>query len=263
MFNKSEASSQFTAGDSDPRASLPLLSPRSRRLLWTSFALGLVGMLTGLVIALVRWNFAYSHYGPAVVWQWAATPSYAALLCAIVSFVALFNFLRRRQQVAVAHLEGLTLQLRRKRVHYPWQQLCDLSLNVVHYGLPFWKWSSQFTATLSTNSNQKLTFRGSAQALDAFSNTIKHYLYPLRLQDYRQTLERDETIAFGPLQCAKDGLTYRNELYRWDSVRAASLQSGQLVISVQSATGPKSVRIPAKRIPNPDLCAQLINRIEY
>jgi hypothetical protein len=76
-------------------------------------------------------------------------------------------------------------------------------------------------------------------------------------------LGRKEAINFGPLACSADGLTYRQKLYSWDRVLSANLESGRLVISIKDGDRDRALRIPAKAISNPDLCAQLVRNMEY
>ena len=136
-------------------------------------------------------------------------------------------------------------------------------MSVVQYGLPFWKWGSRSSASLSTQDGKLLRFQGRIRDLNAFTNTIKHYLYPYRLREYRQMLEGKETINFGPLKCSADSLTFGKKRYTWDQVLSAKLDSGRLIISIKNGKGKETIRISAKKISNPDLCAQLIKNIEY
>jgi hypothetical protein len=65
------------------------------------------------------------------------------------------------------------------------------------------------------------------------------------------------------LQCSPNGLTYRKRRYGWNQILSVRLNAGNLVITVKEADRSKDLRIPTKKIANPDLCAQLINNIEY
>jgi hypothetical protein len=246
-----------------PQAQILLLSHASRILLWILVFFGFVGTGTALIVAFLRWNFAFSHYGPAAVWQWAAPALIAGVLSSLVWFTSLLIWAIRRRHFAWVHPEGVTIQRGRRQSLFPWEHLVDLKLSVVQYGFPFWKWGSHSSASLSTQNRNLLRFQGRMRELDAFTNTIKHYLYPQRLREYRQMLERKETINFGPLKCSVDGLTFRNKQYTWDKVLSANLESGRLTLSIKNGKGSGTIRIPAKNISNPDLCAQLIKNIEY
>jgi hypothetical protein len=246
-----------------PQAQILLLSHASRIILWILVILGLLGTGVAFTIAFLRWNFAFSHYGPAVVWQWAAPALIAGALFSLVWLAALLYWAIQRHHFAWVHAEGVTLQRGRRRAHFPWEKLVDLNLSVVQYGLPFWKWGSHSSASLSTQNGNLLRFQGRMRELDTFTNAIKHYLYPQRLREYRQMLEGKETINFGPLKCSSDGLTFRKKQYTWDKVISANLDSGRLIISIENDKGNATIQIPAKKISNPDLCAQLIKNIEY
>lgn len=246
-----------------PQARIMLLSHASRILLWIFIFSGLLGTGTAITIAILRWNFAFSHYGPAVVWQWSGPALIAGMLSSLVWFAALLIWGIQRHHFAWVHVEGVTLERGKRRAHFPWEHLVDLKMSVVQYGLPFWKWGSRSSASLSTQDGKLLRFQGRIRDLNAFTNTIKHYLYPYRLREYRQMLEGKETINFGPLKCSADSLTFGKKRYTWDKVLSAKLDSGRLIISIKNGKGKETIRISAKKISNPDLCAQLIKNIEY
>lgn len=245
------------------RARLPLLSRSAKFLIGTIFSLGILTAVAALTYAVIRWNFAFSHYGPGVVWHWAAPPLWASLIAIVISILSLIVWSIRRNHQALVGEDGLVLKLGRRRKHYAWQELSDLKLSAVKYGLPFWGWGSHSIALLYTRDGQKLRFRGRIDELDAFTRAIKHHLYPQRLKDYRRALEVKETIVFGPLQCSSDGLTYGKAKYSWDQIRSVSLEGGSMTIALDKVEGKKSLRIPTRKIPNPDLCAQLIMNMEY
>ena len=115
---------------------------------------------------------------------------------------------------------------------------------------------------MTSDQGKRLRFRGPFTTLDNFTQAIKKHLYPLRLETYRSALERNETITFGPIRCSPEGLQYRREIHPWKSIASASLQEGRLILVIQGKDGLKTLRIDAGRIPNPDLCAQIIENIE-
>lgn len=246
----------------EPRAQLNLLSRGQRNILMLVFTLGLVGIIAAAIAAIIRWNFAFSHYGPAVVWYWTTPAIVLALVFFIITIAAGVAWSVRRTHFALVNAAGLTLQLGRRRRHYPWESLCDLRLSVVRYGLSWGQWGIRTSALLITEHGNRLRFRGSMAEMDPFTNTIKSYLYPIRLHDYRRALESQEPIDFGPLRCSPDGLTYRRQLYRWGSVVSARLEAGRITLTINQDGKAKVFHIPAGRIPNPDLCAQLLENIQ-
>lgn len=246
-----------------PQAQLPLLSWGARGLIWTIFTLGILGGVFSWVLAFIRWNFAYSHFGPGVVWQWAAPALIAGLISFVISVGCLILWIIRRDHRASAEVSGLILQRGQRTKTYPWEWLRDLRLTVVQYGFPFWKWGAHSTAELSTREGELLRFRGRLEELEIFTNAIKYHLYPLRLREYRRALLSKEEIPFGPLRCSTQGIKLGKNLYTWDQIHAVDLNAGYLRITISKSEGEQSLRIPSHKIPNPDLCAQLLNNIEY
>jgi hypothetical protein len=246
-----------------PQAQISLLSPGPRLLLWILIILGILGSVTSAIIAFIRWNFAFSHYGPAVVWKWSAPAVIAGLISSMVWVTALILWIARRSHLALILPEGLVLQRGSRRIHYPWQQLRDLKLYVVQYGLAFIQWGERAVVSLMTLQGKRIRFSGPRDDLEDFTNVIKHYLYPRRLAEYRAALEARQIISFGPLQCSQDGLLYRKKRYPWDQLNSAKLDGGRLILSIKDGDKIEKIRIAARNIPNPDLCAQLITSIEY
>jgi hypothetical protein len=263
MSPRSRLPSKENQTGETPQAKLLLLSRGSRILLWVVFSISILATAIAMTFAALRWNYAFSHYGPAVVWQWSMPGIVAGLIFSLVWLTALTIWIIRRNQTGFVHSGGITLQRGERRVHYPWENLCDLELSIVRYGLPFWQWGSQSSASLSTQRGKRLQFKGRIRDLEAFTNTIKHYLYPRRLHEYRQALEHKQTIEFGSLQCSPDGLSYRRQHIPWDKIVTVNLEGGHLNLSIQKERGVETLRIPANKIVNPDLCAQLIKNIEY
>lgn len=244
------------------QAQLRLLSRVQRIVLLLVFSFGLVGTVAAIIAAILRWNFAFSHYGPAVVWHWTQPAIIVGLAMLLITIAALMAWSIQRNHTAFANAAGLTLQLGRRRQHFPWESLCDLRLSAVRYGLTWGQWGTRTSAMLITKRGKRLRFRSSMAELDIFTNTIKSYLYPLRLREYRRALQAQETIDFGPLRFCPEGLTYRRRRYSWDSIKSAQLEAGRIILSIQHEGKPKTIRIAAGRIPNPDLCTQLLERIQ-
>jgi len=262
MHPDSQTPLQDEAPNTEARAQLKLLSRGQRNILLLVFSLGLVGTIAAIIAAIIRWNFAFSHYGPAVVWYWTTPAIIIGLVLLFITIAAMMAWSVQRNHIAFANSAGITLQLGRRRQHFPWESLCDLKLSVVRYGLSWGQWGIRTSALVITESGKRLRFRGSIEELEPFTNTIKSYLYPIRLREYRRALQSQKVIVFGPLRCSPDGLTYRRQHYPWDTVASARLEAGRITLTINQEGKPKVIHIDAGRIPNPDLCAQLLENIQ-
>ncbi len=254
---------KYSQGVSDSLAVLPLLSRYSRVLLLTTIVVGVLAAIAMIILAILRWNFALSHFGPGVVGRWAALPLLTAAILLGTAFAALMYLTLRRHAFVRVGQSGLTYEIGRRRRHYPWSELCDLTQSVVRYGLPFWRWGTRSSLGVSTTSGRTLKFHGALHELEPFIHAIKQNLYPRRLQDYRDALAQRERLVFGPLECSAKALVYRKKMYSWDQVRSVDLEGGHLHVGLVTNSGNKRLQIPTSRIPNPDLCAQLLKNIEY
>jgi hypothetical protein len=251
------------ATDPAQHASLPLLSKRSRRILIMIFILASILAFVTILIAIIRWNFAYSHYGPAVVWQWSGLFLILSAVLLSIGIVALLSWQLRRSNRAIANPEGITLLRRGRGKTIPWTNFSDLRIAIVSYGFSWWTWGTQSTISVSTLDNRNLRFRGSAGDLEHFTRMIKHFLYPLRLTEYRERMNSQQVIDFGALQFSPQGLIYRKQRIHWDSILDSQLDAGLLILRIKQGDSIKFIRIPIKNLSNPDLCAQLISNIEY
>jgi hypothetical protein len=263
MHPESGITMQTKAPVEMPQAQLKLLTRGQSIALFIAISLGFVGMIAGIIIAVIRWNYALSHFGPAVVWHWAAPGLLLGLISFLIAFGAFILLCVRRKHMVFAHAGGITLQLGRGRRNFPWETLQDLKLSVIRYGFPWWQWGSQSTALVTTQEGKTLQLRGPLSELERFTSIVKHYLYPLRLDVYRKALASRQTIDFGSLQCTPSGLMYRRKLYSWDTIQSAQLEAGRLRLAITKDGKIRSLSIPASTISNPDLCAQVITNMEY
>lgn len=181
----------------------------------------------------------------------------------LIAVFALMIWAVRQREFAFVHGGGLTLQRGRSRHDYSWEHLGDLKLSVIRYGLSWWVWGQRAHASITTDQGKHLHFRASMADMDPFAHAIKHYLYPLRLNEYRQRLKSKQTLQLGPIRCSPEGLVYRRKTYSWDSVESVHLDAGQLIIKTRQVDKMRTIRIATGRIPNPDLCAQFLGSIEY
>jgi hypothetical protein len=249
--------------DSAPQASLPLLTKRSRRRLILTFFLGSLLAVGTLIIAVFRWNFAFSHYGPVAVWNWAGPFLILSATLFLIGIIALVFWQVRRFDQAIANPSGLTILRGRKGRTFPWERFTDLRIDIVRYGFSWWTWGNSSSITVSSHEDRQLRFRGSPDDLEKFTKVVKEYLYPLRIADYREQMNSQQVIDFGALQCSPQGLTHRKQLFEWDSLQGTRLEAGQLILTVKRGESNKTIRIQTKFLSNPDLCAQIISNIEY
>jgi hypothetical protein len=223
----------------------------------------LLGAIASLSLALFRWNFAFSHFGPAVIWRWTRPYLTAALVLA--AFALLQGWLRRRErrhQVST-HEHGLLLRNGKRVVFVPWGSIEGIRISAVRYGLPGWIWGDRSQLMLETNDAARHRFTGALTDLHSLIGEIKTQVFPRLLQRYRTRLEGHQPLEFGPIRLFPDALQFRRKVIPWKRVRGASLHDGQFWIEFETDRGSATARLPARIVPNADLCKQLIESIEF
>jgi hypothetical protein len=233
---------------------------RQRTLL---IAASLLGAIASLGLTMYRWNFAYTHFGPAVIWRWTRPSLTAALI--LTAFALLQGWLRRRErrhQVST-HEHGLLLRDGKRVVFVPWGSIEVIRISAVRYGLPGWVWGDRSQLILETNDDARHRFTGALTDLHSLIGEIKIQVFPRLLQRYRADLEHRRPLEFGPIRLLPDALQIRKKIIPWNTVQGASIRDGQFWIEYEAARGPADARLPASVVPNADLCKQLIESIEF
>jgi hypothetical protein len=186
-------------------------------------ALGLSGAVAAFTWAIFRWFFAYHHFGPAVVGRWTTPALLLSLVLAAIGAIGLILYLSARSYRVTTNEVGVLITKRNHTVSIPWEEI-------------------EFVRS---------------------SSTVKANLYPRYLTRYRQHLNQGQSIDFGPVQLTPNGIVFGRKECHWSALEGVSLARGRLTITVNTGPRMKSYSIPARKIPNSDLCAQLIQNIEY
>jgi hypothetical protein len=80
---------------------------------------------------------------------------------------------------------------------------------------------------------------------------------------YREMMRSGEALTFGPIKLTQRGIVHRKRNEPWQNFRDVHLEGGRLLIEFQGSKGSRKISIPARRVPNVDLCVQLLRNIEY
>jgi len=248
----------------DPGPPKAVFVVRQKRLRQRSFLIiaCLLAAIASIALAIYRWNFAFSRFGPAVVWRWTRPYLTAAII--LLAFAALQAWLRRRErrhQVST-HERGLLLRDGKKVMFVPWGSIEGIRIAVVRYGLPGWIWGARSQLTLVTNDSAEHRFTGALTDLHSLIGEIKAQVFPRLLHTYRARLEKRQAIEFGPIQLRPEAVQIRRKIIPWKDVSGAAIHGGRFQITYNTARGEASRTLPVRIVPNADLCKQLIESIE-
>jgi hypothetical protein len=232
---------------------------RQRALL---IAISGVASLIALGLAIYRWNFAYTYFGPAVVWRFSQPFLTAALIFA--GFAGFQVILRRgeaRHQVST-HPRGMLLRGGKRVIFIPWGSIEDIRITIIRYGLPGWFWGDRSLLKLRTNDGAQHRLTGALSDLHALNKQVKDMVFPRLMDAYRYNLAQGRPLAFGPIHLEPGGLQLGRRRISWDQIVQAEIGAGHLQVRYRENEHVKKRRFAVGRIPNADLCRQLIEQIE-
>ena len=225
--------------------------------------LGFIGAIAAFAYAIYRWYFAYHHFGPAVVGRWTTPALILALVLAAIGAIGLILYMSARRYRVITNETSLQIRKRNHAVSIPWEEIEFVRSSSIRYGVAKFEWGNRSTLWVHTSNGQVFRFVNNLMDFNSLAETIKANLYPRYLTRYRQDLNQGQSIDFGPIQLTPNGIVFGRKECHWSALEGVSLARGRLTITMKDGKQMKSYSIPARKIPNSDLCAQLIQNIEY
>jgi len=226
-----------------------------------SVLLTTIGLSTALIsaaIGIFRWYYAYRHFGPAAVVRWSGPAIGLSIVSALLGLLGLACLLHLRGSYAKVCSGGLLIGRRGKTEKIPWDQIHAISTASVRYGFLWFTWGNSSRITLHLKPDGKRTLSQSLSNLDQIAIAAKKYVYPGLLEDYRNSLQQGDAVQFGSVEIKRDELIHGKRCIPWTEISEVTLVRGFLRIHTRSSRWNRSIRLSAQRIPNIDLCFQLM-----
>ncbi len=231
---------------------------------WTAVVVAGVLLLVALVmigIGVYRWYFAFSRYGPAVVWRWSAP---ALLMGGGLGLLALFSGAlawRRRPPTIRVHRRGLSLLRGSSIERVEWRDVRRIHTNAVRYGLPPLPLSREAEITLELLDGRRIRLSHMLEGFLELVETVKRHVYPGLLAEYTAAFNQGRPLAFGPLVLSAQGVQRGKQVLPWSAISQATLNDGHLRVDATPGGRSERIKIPVHQIPNVDLCVQLIQKL--
>ena len=180
----------------------------------------------------------------------------------LVTLVGLISFWRSRGLRVYLYDLGLVYQRGRQEETLRWDQIIQIHTAAVRYGLSSLVWGAQTTLELHTDDNRLIRLNHALTDLSSLAETIKRNVYPNLLEEYRRDLNQGNAINFGPLLLTLKGIQQGQLFIPWQDINQIILGRGLLLITPHGHDQGTKMRIPAKQVPNVDLCVQLIEHLK-
>jgi hypothetical protein len=222
---------------------------------WTAIIVGLLGTSGALAGGLWRWTLAFTHYGPAVVWRWSLPWFLAALGLSPALILGIYSFWRTRRLSVALFPSGLILRRGGKLLEIPWQEIQSLMLHSSLPGLPLVRAGRPLVLEIRTSQGKELRLSRELERFEELVENIKAKVYPRMHRALAGAFNQGQSLSFGPLTIAPAGLQLRGSTIPWTQVQSGQLKKGRLTIEGRGGT---ILRLPASRVPNVDLCLQMI-----
>ena len=224
-------------------------------------ALAILG-LSGTAIAVVwtawRWLFAFNNYGSAAIWRWTTPALLTVLGFASLGILGLILTWRSRGFRINIYKFGMVYRRGRLKEILLWDQIQRVHTSAVSYGFSNFAWGAQTILRIYTSDDRQLNLTHALTNMNDLAEFIKSQVYPGLLEEYRGKYNQGDPLSFGPLILTTEGVQHKDQMLQWGNLGRISLGQGMLFL--EPANGPK-IRIPAHRVPNVEICTQLIEHL--
>ena len=260
------AAPEETNKRSQPNASAPTrthhIRTRLRVVQWAGVLLGGAGVAATLALGLWRWGLAYSNYGPAVVWRWSL-PWFAAAAGLLPLFLlGLASLWRTRSTRVLVYPSGLVYQRGRRALSIPWQEVAAIRTQGPWFGLRVLGVTRPLSMIIEIADGETVKFTQELSDFKTLVETVKQRVYPPMLRVLTERFNQGEAINFGPLKLHPEGIRLAERMIPWDQFGRAVLEGGQLTLLPRQESSLSRIRISAAKVPNVDLCVQMIQGVK-
>jgi hypothetical protein len=219
------------------------------------------GMLASVSILIWQWRNAIINFGPAALWRWIAIPVWATLIFSAMTILSFILLRRNRQSEIQVSTMGLTIQRGKSLETINWDTVDHIRTKFERYGVLSITWANKSEIHIVTEDGIEHKFNQAYERIDDLIEEIKHFVYPRLLEEYRLAFNRGEPLSFGPLILTSDGILNGRQALRWKDLESINFERGSLKLQPFENSKSPQFSIPAYKVPNIDLCIQLINHL--
>lgn len=223
-----------------------------------------IGLLLGgalVMFGLWRWTFAYSNYGPAVVWRWSLPWLLIGAPLLLLGALAAAWTIRWGGLRIIIHQRGMLVLRGSREWAIPWEEILHIYTSGVRYGVLGVIWGSRAALVLETRDRRKLRLTQALEGLVPFIETVKRNVYPRLLASYTRDFHSGVGLPFGAVWLTAQGVRKGSRTLGWGDVEAARIRDGRLELKPKAGRRLGTIRAPAQDVPNVELCLQLVQHL--
>ena len=224
---------------------------------------GLAGLFLSMAWSLYNAFFAYQTFGPAIVPRWASRPlPFAFAGLAITAYSGLWLLRRRGLRVSL-HPSGFRISTRGRNLQARWDEVERIWLTSIRYGLTAQPSRQHASMRLETTAGETIHLDHTLEGFLELVQCVKEHAYPHILDRYRQQLRRGESLDFGPLRLSGEAIRLGSRSFAWSQLSDVSIRKGRLELLFQEEGQILRRRVTLGRVPNADICHQLLKNMEF
>lgn len=229
----------------------------------------LIGAVTLASIAVLAWAtaayrayVAYTEYGPLLVRRWVTLPLILGTVLAGFGLAFAVRAWRTWGVRVRRHANGLAVLRGRRGQALAWADVQALWSRAIRTGLPGLTGSRRLRLEVEARDGRRLRLDDRLEDFEDLAGAIKGRVYPMLMAAYTRSFNEHEVLPFGPVRLGPSGIEDGpRPTLAWNEVRGANLAAGRLQIQTSRPGRQAAISLPAHRIPNVELCAQLIQEI--
>jgi hypothetical protein len=231
----------------------------------------LIGAVTLVSIAALAWAvavyraaIAYTEYGPLLIGRWVTPPLILGLVLAALGVWLAVRAWRTWGLRVRRHAQGLAVVRGRRGQALAWADVHAVWSRAVRTGLPGLTGSRRLRLEVEASDGRRLRLDDRLEDFEELAGAIKARVYPLLMADYTRSFNDHQVLPFGPVRLGPSGVEDGpRPALAWNEIRGASLAAGRLQIQTTRTGRHAVISLPAHRVPNVELCAQLIQEIGH
>jgi hypothetical protein len=215
-------------------------------------------LLYALSIVWERWG----RYYPPVILQAVLPWAIGALVAFAVSLLILWRIFSNRKKAAVVYTNGFAYSDRKGLQTWRWDQVQDVTANVVrHYTNGIYTGTTH-TYTLQKSSGEKLVLNDSLKEIEAFYNHLENNTLQQRYQRLADAYNNGNPVTFGPVTIGKQsGIQIGKKAFPWEEIEEVAINKGYLTIKKKQGGWFSGATAAAGAIPNLHVLLSIINQI--